>query len=180
MRKNLIAFYERAEEIIASGCLICGIGIMFVGVVARYVFNHPLSFVDEIAPIFIVWSTLIGYSIALRKDEHIKMDIVYSIIKSQKVRFLMDLFSYSCGILFSVFMLWYGFLSMSMQRNMHRVTQILEFPVWISYIIIPFIGVVLIIRFALLIVLLLRSDVQTQEPVTLPSTTEQCTEVQED
>lgn len=47
-------------------------------------FNHPLTFVDEIAPIFIVWSTLVGYSIALRKDEHVKMDILYTAIKSPK------------------------------------------------------------------------------------------------
>lgn len=38
---------------------------------------------DEIGPIFIVWSTLIGYSIALRKDEHIKMDILYAAIRNE-------------------------------------------------------------------------------------------------
>ena len=77
MWKRFLAVYEKIEDIIAGIGLVCGVGIMFVGVVARYIFHHPLTFVDEIGPIFIVWSTLIGYSIALRKDEHIKMD--YSI-----------------------------------------------------------------------------------------------------
>lgn len=76
MIKNLIRVYEKVEDLVACIGLICGVGIMFVGVVARYVFGHPLTFVDEIGPIFIVWSTLAGYSIALRKDEHIKMDIL--------------------------------------------------------------------------------------------------------
>jgi len=83
MIKNLIRVYEKVEDLVACIGLICGVGIMFVGVVARYVFGHPLTFVDEIGPIFIVWSTLAGYSIALRKDEHIKMDILYSAVKSE-------------------------------------------------------------------------------------------------
>lgn len=73
MWKRFLAVYEKIEDIIAGIGLVCGVGIMFVGVVARYIFHHPLTFVDEIGPIFIVWSTLIGYSIALRKDEHIKI-----------------------------------------------------------------------------------------------------------
>ena len=65
MWKRFLAVYEKIEDIIAGIGLVCGVGIMFVGVVARYIFHHPLTFVDEIGPIFIVWSTLIGYSIAL-------------------------------------------------------------------------------------------------------------------
>ena len=156
MRKKLVALYERIEDIVAGIGLIFGVSIMFVGVVARYIFHHPLTFVDEIAPIFIVWSTLIGYSIALRKDEHVKMDILYLAVKSPRIRMLMDLFSYVCGLLFSAFMMVYGYRSMMMQRDMHRVTQILEFPIWISYLVIPFIGAVLIIRYIGLIIRLFR------------------------
>ena len=60
MWKRFLAVYEKIEDIIAGIGLVCGVGIMFVGVVARYIFHHPLTFVDEIGPIFIVWSTLIG------------------------------------------------------------------------------------------------------------------------
>ncbi len=156
MWRKLFALYERIEDITAGIGLIFGVGIMFIGVVARYVFRHPLTFVDEIAPIFIVWSTLVGYSIALRKDEHVKMDILYLAVKSPRLRQWMDLFSYACGLLFSAFMMVYGFQSMMMQRNMHRVTQILEFPIWISYLVIPFIGAVLMIRYVGLMIRLFR------------------------
>lgn len=163
MRKKLIAFYERVEDIAAGIGLISGVGIIFIGILARYVFSRPLSFVDEIAPIFIVWSTLVGYSIALRKDEHIKMDILYSAIKSPKIKLLLDLFSYLCSILFSLFMMVYGYLAMVMQRNMNRVTQILEFPIWITYMIIPFIGAVLVIRYIGLIIRLFRRAKQEEK-----------------
>ena len=128
MWKRFLAVYEKIEDIIAGIGLVCGVGIMFVGVVARYIFHHPLTFVDEIGPIFIVWSTLIGYSIALRKDEHIKMDILYAAIRNE-----------------------------TWKREMGRVTQILEFPVWISYLIIPFSGAVLIVRYIGLMIALFRN-----------------------
>ena len=155
MWKKFLARYELIEDVLAGIGLICGVGIMFVGVVSRYVFNHPLTFVDEVGPIFIVWSTFVGYSIALRKDEHIKMDILYLAVKGKWKR-AMDLFSYICGIVFAFFMVRYGFLAMMMQRNMNRVTQILEIPVWITYIIIPFIGAVLLIRYIGMIVVFFR------------------------
>lgn len=155
MWKKFLARYELIEDVLAGIGLICGVGIMFVGVVSRYVFNHPLTFVDEVGPIFIVWSTFVGYSIALRKDEHIKMDILYLAVKGKWKR-AMDLFSYICGIVFAFFMMRYGFLAMMMQRNMNRVTQILEIPVWITYIIIPFIGAVLLIRYIGMIVVFFR------------------------
>ena len=146
MGKKLLSVYESVENLIAGIGLVMGVGIMFVGVVARYVFKHPLTFVDEIGPIFIVWSTLVGYSIAQRNDDHIKMDILYMAVKPP-VKRLLDLFSYICGAVFSLFMMVYGFLATRMQFQMNRVTQILEFPVWIAYLIIPFIGCVLVIRF---------------------------------
>lgn len=156
MRKKLFKSYNKVEDIIAGIGLIFGVGIIFIGIIARYIFDHPLTFVDEIAPIFIVWSTLVGYSIALRKDEHVKMDILYTAIKSPVLKTLMDLFSYLCGLLFCTFMMVYGYRAMIMQRNMNRVTQILEFPIWITYLIIPFIGAVMIIRYIGLIAKLLR------------------------
>lgn len=157
MGDKLISAYEKVENAVASIGLVCGVGIMFIGVVFRYVLNHPLTFVDEIAPIFIVWSTLAGYSIALRNDEHIKMDILYSAIKSEKIRYLMDIFSYIAGVLFSAFMMVYGFKAMLMQKAMNRVTQILEIPVWITYVIIPFVGMILVIRYIFLTARLIRT-----------------------
>ena len=112
MWKRFLAVYEKIEDIIAGIGLVCGVGIMFVGVVARYIFHHPLTFVDEIGPIFIVWSTLIGYSIALRKDEHIKMDILYAAIRNETWKRGIEFFGYLCGAVFSFFMMRYGYLAM--------------------------------------------------------------------
>ncbi len=162
MLKKLVAVYEKIEEILAGIALICGIGIMFVGVVARLA-KHPMTFVDEIAPIFIVWSSLLGYSIALRKDEHIKMDILYAAIKNEKIKKIFDIFGNLCCILFTFFVAFYGYRAMTMQMRMNRVTQIMEFPLWIAYSIIPFTGVVMTLRYIAMLIGTFRKKTDKEE-----------------
>ena len=69
-----------------------------------------------------------------------------------------EFFGYLWGLFSLSFMMRYGYLAMMMQYEMGRVTQILEFPVWISYLIIPFSGAVLIVRYIGLMI----SSVQKQ------------------
>ncbi len=147
MWQRLLKIYESLEEIVSCVAMIIGVGIMFIGVVFRYALNSPLSFVDEIAPIFIVWSVLIGYSIALRNDEHIKMDAVYNVVRNPSVKKGMLFFSDICGLLFSLFIVRYGYATMALQYKMGRVTQITEFPLWIAYVIIPIMGIAMAVRY---------------------------------
>ena len=68
--------------------------------------------VAAVGAMTIVWSTLIGYSIALRKDEHIKMDILYAAIRNETWKRGIEFFGYLCGAVFSFFMMRYGYLAM--------------------------------------------------------------------
>ena len=47
--------------------------ILFAGVVARYVFDAPLVWSDELASILFLWLAMLGAVIALRRDEHMRM-----------------------------------------------------------------------------------------------------------
>ena len=158
MGGKIVKAYEKIENIVMCLAMLIGIGIMFIGVIARYFFNHPLTVVDEIGPIFLVWSSIVGYSVALRKDEHIRMDILYDVIKSAKVKKIVLIFSYICGLIFMLFMTQSGYSTMMMQYRMNRVTQIMEFPLWIAYMIIPICGVVMVIRYVYMIIKATRND----------------------
>ena len=47
--------------------------ILFGGVVARYVFDRPLVWSDELASILFLWLAMLGAVIAFRRDEHMRM-----------------------------------------------------------------------------------------------------------
>lgn len=60
-------------ELAAAALVVAEILILFGGVIARYVFNHPLVWSDELASIVFLWQAMLGAVIALRRDEHMRM-----------------------------------------------------------------------------------------------------------
>lgn len=60
-------------EWVAACLVLACIGILFSGVVGRYVFNSPLVWSDELASILFLWLAMIGSVIALKRGEHMRM-----------------------------------------------------------------------------------------------------------
>jgi len=49
---------------------------IFTQVVSRYIFNHPISWVDEFAVLVFAWMIFLGTAIAQKNSEHIGIDIL--------------------------------------------------------------------------------------------------------
>lgn len=49
---------------------------IFAQVVFRYVFNHPISWMDEFAVLVFAWMIFLGVAIAQKNSEHIGIDIL--------------------------------------------------------------------------------------------------------
>ena len=59
--------------------LVCvEVGILFAGVIFRYVLNNPLVWSDELAEILFLWLAMLGAVIALRRREHMRMTAIVS------------------------------------------------------------------------------------------------------
>jgi tripartite ATP-independent transporter DctM subunit len=54
------------------------IGVLFAGVVARYVFQRPLIWSDELAGILFLWLAMLGAASAFRRSEHMRMTALVS------------------------------------------------------------------------------------------------------
>ncbi len=60
-------------EIPAAALILFEVGVLFAGVVARYIFDRPLIWTDELASILFLWLAMLGAVIALRRDEHMRL-----------------------------------------------------------------------------------------------------------
>ena len=60
------------------------IGVLLTGVIARYVFHHPLIWSDEVASILFLWLAMLGSAVAFERGDHMRMTAVVS--KLQPVR----------------------------------------------------------------------------------------------
>ena len=67
------AWLGAAVELIAAALVAAEIVILFSGVVARYVFDAPLVWSDELASMLFLWLAMLGAVIAFRRDEHMRM-----------------------------------------------------------------------------------------------------------
>src|SRR4030095_4178602 len=68
---------QRAENICAL--FLVGMFLSFmIQIIARYVFNYPLGWTDEVSAIFWIWCTLWGAAFVLRERDEVRFDIFYS------------------------------------------------------------------------------------------------------
>jgi len=95
-------------EISAATLVALEIAILFGGVVARYVFNHPLVWSDELASILFLWLAMLGAVIALRRDEHMRMTAAVGSLP-EPIRGTFDLFAICAALAFLLLIAWPAF-----------------------------------------------------------------------
>ena len=91
-------------EFPAAGLVVAEIGVLLAGVIARYVFRHPLVWVDELASILFLWLAMLGSVIALQRAEHMRLTAVVARF-SPRGRMRAEALSIGVVVLFLVLML---------------------------------------------------------------------------
>jgi tripartite ATP-independent transporter DctM subunit len=97
-----------AVEILAATLVAAEIVILFSGVVARYVLNHPLIWSDELASILFLWLAMLGAVIAFRRDEHMRMTAAVGSLTA-RARATFDLFATCAALAFLLLIAWPAF-----------------------------------------------------------------------
>ena len=76
---------RRAENI--SALLLVAMFLCFIlQITARYVFNRPLGWTDEVSVLCWIWCTLWGAAFVLRERDEVRFDIIYSAVSERTRR----------------------------------------------------------------------------------------------
>src|SRR5580700_3999404 len=102
-------------EILAAMLVAAEIVILFSGVVARYVLNHPLIWSDELASILFLWLAMLGAVIALRRVEHMRLGYLVS-LASPELRALIETIATTAVLVFVIAIIMPAFDYVSFQR----------------------------------------------------------------
>ncbi len=65
-------------ELPAAAAVLAEVVILLMGVTARYVFNAPIIWSDELASIIFLWLAMLGSAVALQHDHHMRLTFVVS------------------------------------------------------------------------------------------------------
>lgn len=142
--KRVRTIIESLEDWISGIFIVGAIFILFVGVIFRYVLGLPTTWQDEFARYLVVWGTLIGASVALRDNSHIRVEILYNMFADKAKRWI-NLFANLVTMTFFVFLIVYG-SGLVETKFITGQTSTSGFPLWIIYLILPFAGTLLALR----------------------------------
>ena len=98
------SFIDKLEETLISVLLALMTAITFANVIARYVFNSNILWALELTVFLFGWMVLLGASYAVKKNQHLGVDIIINALAPRGRRWL-GLFSVSVCIAFSLLML---------------------------------------------------------------------------
>lgn len=91
--KKLLKIYCKIDDILeliikylCAILLAIMIVVCFVNTVGRYAFHHSFRAAEEIVILCAVWVTCVGASLTARVDDHVTLDLLQEVIKSNKVR----------------------------------------------------------------------------------------------
>jgi tripartite ATP-independent transporter DctM subunit len=75
-------------EYATAALIVVEIVILFVGIVARYVFHSPLIWSDELASLLFLWLAMLGSALALRRGEQMRMTALVNRVRPELRPFL--------------------------------------------------------------------------------------------
>lgn len=127
--------------------------LLFLQVLFRFVLNLPLAWVEEISLYSMVWLCYFGCSLAIKKREHLKMEIITNFLRP-KAKKVFDLISLVLFFAFAVFVLYHVTLLTADILQRGQVTAVLEIPKWIPYAGVP-------VAFLLMLIRMIQDSVRT-------------------
>jgi len=101
----LEAWLGAVVELAAAALVALEIAILFGGVIARYVFDAPLVWSDELASMLFLWLAMLGAVIAFRRDEHMRMTAAVGMLRPP-LRAMLDAFATGAALAFLILIAW--------------------------------------------------------------------------
>jgi len=127
--------WENLEEGALCLLLVVMTLITFVTVVTRYVFDFPLSYIDQLVPNLFVWVTFLGASAAVKRRAHLGLSMIYDAFPAGFRAALDVVILLGTGALFAV-TAWYGAKVVALEAE-HRMMSSLGYPSWLIGLAVP-------------------------------------------
>jgi len=123
---------ENLEEYLMVFLLIAIAVIMMLQIVMRYIFHSSLPWPEEAGRYLWIVTTCLSISYCVKKDCHLKVEIVKDILPDKAQKILLFLINILM-LLVHGFMFYYSVISLKNIYAMHQHSPALLMPTWILY-----------------------------------------------
>ncbi len=153
---------DRMEEVFCGTALLMTAIILFVNVMLRYFFKASTSWAEELIKYMMVWIAFIGASICVRREAHVRIDILFSYLPP-KVGKVLNMGVYLISLCFCMAMVWYGYKMTVFSMEFQQLSPALQIPMWIPYLSIPIGFALMTLRFSQQVFRLMVTPTETKE-----------------
>ena len=129
-------FIEKFEKFVACASVSVMAILVFVNVIARFIFNSPLAVADEMSCYLFVLMSFMGTAIAARRKAHLGLTIVTDKLSpsaARKVQVLM----YLVAAVFCLLIVVFGIEMVMSQYALGQETATMQWPEWIYGLFVP-------------------------------------------
>ena len=140
--KKILKNLEIYLGVLCQGIMII---ILFIQVIFRYVFNYSFAWVEEIALILFVFSVYFGATAAIKRRQHLRLEIVLTKL-SEKSRLVLEIVNNAFFALFN-FIILTGIIPIILKlKKNNTITAVTSIPKWLIYSVLPILFILMIYR----------------------------------
>ncbi len=136
--------WDNLEEGALCLLLVAMVAITFVTVVTRYVFDLPLSYIDQLVPNLFVWVTFLGASAAVKRRAHLGLSALYDCFP-EGARRAVDAAVLLVTSAFFVVTAWYGARVVALEIE-NKMMASLGYPSWVVGLAVPVGSALFVVR----------------------------------
>ena len=108
LARRMDAALGAAVETVAGTLVLVEIFVLLAGVIARYVFQQPLVWSDELASLLFLWLSMLGAVVALRRGEHMRLTGLVSRVGA-RTQAMLETLALTIPLAFIALVLWPAF-----------------------------------------------------------------------
>ena len=129
-------FIEKFEKFVACASVSVMAILVFVNVIARFIFNSPLAVADEMSCYLFVLMSFMGTAIAARRKAHLGLTIVTDKLSPSAARKVQVLL-YLIAAVFCLLIVVFGIEMVMSQYTLGQETATMQWPEWIYGLFVP-------------------------------------------
>jgi TRAP-type C4-dicarboxylate transport system permease small subunit len=145
MKSVLLKVWDHLEEIFLIPSLMFSVGLVFLQVIMRHVFQNSLTWSEELARYLYIWQTWIGISYAARNGSHLRITMVKERLP-EKAQQVLEVFVTLVWIAFAIFIIMQGMAAVDTISRFGQRSSALQIPMQVFYYSIPVGMILMIIR----------------------------------
>lgn len=149
--------WDKVELMIGGLFLTLSVVLIVTEIAGRSLFGSSMVGSDEIASFAVIWSVFFTASIAVKRNMHVRIDIIFTVVPATVARWL-DCFGTTLSFLFAAYLMYSGaFLAYESWFFGEITMTMLRLPLWIPQLILPIGGFLLAVRLLQRLVHVLRA-----------------------